>query len=86
MYYVYILQSLKDYGFYTGYTSNIENRIKEHNSGKTQSLKRRIPLQVIYKEEFSTRIDAIKREKAIKKYKGGSTFHKLIDEFKIVHQ
>jgi len=86
MYYVYILQSLKDYGFYIGYTSNLENRIKEHNSGKTQSLKRRTPLQVIYKEELLNRIDAIKREREIKKYKGGTRFHKLIGGLKLVHR
>jgi len=86
MYYVYILQSLKDYGFYIGYTSNLENRIREHNSEKTQSLKRRTPLQVIYKEEFLNRIDAIKREREIKKYKGGARFHKLIRGLKLVHR
>ncbi|MCK9244949.1 MAG: GIY-YIG nuclease family protein, partial [Candidatus Marinimicrobia bacterium] len=35
MYFVYILQSQKDQGFYIGFTSNLEKRIKEHNAGKT---------------------------------------------------
>ena len=36
MYYVYILQSLTDPGkFYTGLTDNPEQRLKDHNSGKS---------------------------------------------------
>lgn len=70
MYFVYILQSNKDNGFYIGYTSNFEKRIQEHNSGKTQSLKHRRPLKLIYFEEFITIKDAKAREKQIKFYKG----------------
>lgn len=33
LHYVYILKSLKDGNFYTGYTSNLEKRISEHNEG-----------------------------------------------------
>jgi len=31
MYYVYILRSIKDGKFYTGFTENIEKRIQKHN-------------------------------------------------------
>ncbi|MBM2820908.1 MAG: hypothetical protein HW405_668 [Candidatus Berkelbacteria bacterium] len=78
MYYVYILRSLKDGKHYIGSTDNLERRINEHNAGKTMSLKRRLPLKIIYQEEYFTRIEAIKREKNIKRYKGGNAFKKLI--------
>jgi len=79
MYLVYILQSNKDNGFFTGYTSNLEKRIHEHNSGKAQSLKHRRPLKQFYFEEFITIKNAKAREKQIKSYNGGKSFKKLIN-------
>ena len=32
MYYVYILQSRRDNGYYIGYTADLKQRLKEHNS------------------------------------------------------
>jgi putative endonuclease len=78
MYFVYILQSEKDRGFYIGYTSKLERRIHEHNSGKTRSLKHRRPLKLIYYDQYATLKDAKDREKQIKSYKGGVAFQKVI--------
>ncbi|MEK7616625.1 MAG: GIY-YIG nuclease family protein [Patescibacteria group bacterium] len=52
MHYVYVLRSLKDKRTYVGCTSNLENRIKEHNSGEIKSTKGRIPFELIYKVEI----------------------------------
>jgi len=70
MYFVYILQSKKDNGFYIGCTSNLEKRIDCHNNGKTQSLRHRRPLEIIYVEEYNDASRAYVREKEIKAYKG----------------
>jgi putative endonuclease len=35
MYYVYILKSVHSNQIYTGYTTDLQKRIKEHNSGKS---------------------------------------------------
>jgi len=78
MHYVYILKSLKDEGFYVGCTENLEKRIEEHNSGKTLSLKKRRPLEIIYVEKYDKVEDAYNREKQIKSYKGGKAFQNLI--------
>lgn len=78
MHYVYILRSLKDDGFYIGCTQNVENRLLEHNKGKTLSLKKRRPLIVVYTEKYCSITDAFKREKQIKSYKGGNEFKKLV--------
>lgn len=48
--------------------------MKEHNSGLTQSLKRRVPLEVIYKEEFVNKKLAFRRERQIKSYKGAPIY------------
>lgn len=49
-YYIYILQSEKDNYFYTGYTSNLRNRINDHNDGKVVSTKSRRPIKLVYFE------------------------------------
>lgn len=65
-YYVYLLKSRVDNKFYTGFTSDLEERLKEHNSGKVTSTKWRKPLEIVY-YEFSLNIeDAIHREKYLK--------------------
>jgi putative endonuclease len=66
MYYVYILKSEKDSKLYTGYTKNLKRRISEHNRGKTNSLKLRRPLKLIYYEVKGSLSEAIKREKYFK--------------------
>ena len=62
MFYIYILKSLKDNKTYVGYTNNIEERIKKHNSGQVKSTKYRLPLKLIFSEEFETSQEARKRE------------------------
>jgi putative endonuclease len=78
MYYVYILRSLKDLKYYIGSTSDIQSRLRFHNSGKQRSSKRRIPFELVYSEEYKTRHEAELREKQIKSYKGGNAFKELI--------
>lgn len=78
MFYVYILKSLKDQGYYIGYTQDLDQRLKEHNRGKSKSVKARAPFKIVYKEKYSNKKEAINRERQIKKYKGGEAFKKLI--------
>ena len=65
-YYVYVLQSKRDHMLYTGYTSNLLNRIQLHNEGKVNSTKNRIPLELIYWEGCLNKKDALQREKYLK--------------------
>jgi putative endonuclease len=67
MYYLYILQSLKDLGYYIGITDNIPKRLEEHNIGKTRSIKNRIPFILKHHEEYKSKTDARKREIELKK-------------------
>ena len=46
-YYVYILKSLVDGKFYTGYTSNLKKRLDEHNKGLTKSTKSSIKEYIV---------------------------------------
>ena len=64
--YVYVLRSLKDKYFYTGYTSGLDNRVKEHNNGKVKSTRNRKPLELVYFEGSRNMDDALHREKYLK--------------------
>ena len=65
---VYLLISkIKDsYVSYVGYTKNIKNRIKLHNSGKGAKFTRGRKWILIYKEKFKSKKEAISREYYIK--------------------
>lgn len=62
MYTVYILQSQKDKRTYVGYTRDLENRLKLHNSGQVDATKHRFPLNVLFTEEFNSEQEAKHRE------------------------
>jgi putative endonuclease len=79
-YYVYILQSLKDNKYYIGSTSDVDKRLKFHNTGLQRSTRNRKPFKLVYKEQLPNKTDALKREKQIKSFKGGKAFKKLIAE------
>ena len=67
MNYVYILKC-KDDSLYTGWTNNLEKRVQAHQSGKGAKYTRaKLPVELVYFEEFEDKIDAMKREYEIKK-------------------
>ena len=66
MNYTYILKC-NDNTLYTGWTNNLEKRLKDHNEGNgAKYTKPRRPVELIYYEEFETKEEAMKREYAIK--------------------
>ena len=67
MNYVYILRCNDD-SLYTGWTNNLEKRIKAHSNGKgAKYTKARLPVELVYFEEVEDKIGAMRREYAIKK-------------------
>ncbi len=66
-YYVYILKC-RDNTLYTGITTDLENRLKKHNSGVGAKYTRgRTPVELMYYESGLDKSHALKREIAIKK-------------------
>ena len=66
MNYTYIVKC-GDGTYYTGWTNDIEKRMKAHNEGKgAKYTKSRRPVKLVYYEEFQTKEEAMKREYAIK--------------------
>jgi putative endonuclease len=81
MFYVYILQSLKDNTFYIGQTNNIKGRIKRHNSGNVKSTANRHPYELVYFETYKLRSESMFREWEIKKKYNTERRKKLVLSF-----
>ena len=68
MYFVYILLC-KDGSYYTGSTNDVEKRFKDHLEGRgARYTKSHKPVKIIYKEEFTSKSKALKREAEIKSW------------------
>ena len=79
--YTYILEC-KDNTYYTGWTNNLEKRLKDHNEGRgAKYTKARLPVSLIYYEEFQTKEEAMRREYAIKRM-SRSEKSKLVCEYR----
>lgn len=80
MYYVYILQSLKNLNYYTGLTKDIKRRLKEHNSKQTKSNKSYAPFIIVYTEKYKTLSEARVREKFFKSGTGREFRDKILKQ------
>lgn len=78
MYYVYILQSLKDKGLYIGYSNNLKRRIKEHQKGLVFATKGRLPIKLIHYQAFLSKEDATDCEKYLKTTRGWERIHRML--------
>lgn len=71
MNYIYIVRC-NDGTYYTGWTNDIEKRVKTHNEGKgAKYTKTRRPVTLVYYESFQTKEEAMRREWEIKQMKRG---------------
>ena len=67
MFYTYILECA-DLSYYTGWTDDIEKRLRAHNAGSGSKYTRaRLPVVLAHLEVFATKSEAMRRECAIKK-------------------
>ncbi|MBI4099323.1 GIY-YIG nuclease family protein [Candidatus Parcubacteria bacterium] len=70
VYFVYIVKSEKDGGFYTGLTKDPQRRLHEHNKSDTKTTRSRKPWKIVYLEQCGSLTDARKREKFLKSGSG----------------
>lgn len=78
MNYIYILKC-SDNTLYTGWTNDLDKRFKIHSQGKgAKYTKGRLPVELVYFEEFDNKVDAMKREYKIKQLSRGEK-EKLIN-------
>jgi putative endonuclease len=80
-YYVYVLQSLRDKGFYIGSTRDLRARLRLHNAGAVRSTSPRRPFEVIFYEAYRSEYDAKRREIYLKSTKGRTTLKTMLQDF-----
>jgi putative endonuclease len=78
-YWLYILRSIKDGKLYVGATKNVENRLKQHNEGVTLSTRYRKPFELIHKECYNIKREALKRERYLKSLKGSKEKKRILE-------
>lgn len=81
MYYVYLLQNTQDYRWYTGFTSDLKNRLSQHNLGKNFSTRFRGPFVLLYYEASLDKSDAQAREKYLKSGPGKKFLRNRLKRF-----
>jgi putative endonuclease len=84
-YYFYILYNPVIDKYYSGQTSNVENRLKFHNQKhKVKYTGKQISAwQLVYTETYPTRSEAVLREKAVKSKKSRKYILKLIEQSRL---
>ena len=67
MFWVYLLKCA-DKSYYAGHTDNLENRLAQHHGKEIPACHTatRLPVMLVYSQEFSTRVEALAAERQIK--------------------
>ena len=81
-FYVYILQSLRDFSFYVGQCDDLDRRMSKHTDGMSKYTASKRPLRLVYFEIHSSQSESIKREKQIKNMKSRKYIELLIKKWK----
>ncbi len=77
-YWVYILESQKDHSFYIGSTTNLEQRVDQHNQGNSKYTSNKTPWKLAYFEELPDKRSMLKREIFLKKQRNKNFYRTLI--------
>lgn len=80
-FYVYTIHSKQSDKMYTGYTSNLIRRVKEHNLGLNQSTKSYRPWTLIHYEGYRNRDDAKREELYLKTSQGGRLLRRRVKDY-----
>jgi putative endonuclease len=70
VFYVYVLRSDNDAGFYIGYSANLRKRLREHKQGLAFATSFRGPWKLIYYEAYLEQADALGRQRYLKSGNG----------------
>ena len=79
-FYVFILQSKKDFSFYVGQCDDLDGRMSCHFDGLSRYTASKRPWRLLYFEVYASRLEALRRERKIKGWKSRVYLEKLILE------
>ena len=77
MFYVYVLRSSKTGRRYVGSCEDLEDRLRRHNDGSSKATRHGLPWVLIYSESFSSRVEAVRRERYFKTGRGRDELDRL---------
>jgi len=80
MFFVYIIYSQKLDRYYVGYTSDLDSRIAEHNTGISSYTSKAADWIMKYHEKFTSREEAMAIERIIKSKKSRRYIEYLISK------
>jgi putative endonuclease len=80
MFTVYVLRSKSTGKLYTGQTEDIGRRIQEHQQGIARYTRMRGPWELVHTEEYSTRSEAMIREKFLKSGHGREWLKEILSK------
>src|ERR1700686_1163470 len=78
MFYVYVLRSGKTGRRYVGFCEDLDDRLRRHNAGESKATKHGIPWTLLHTERFSTRTEALERERYYKTGRGRDELDQLL--------
>ena len=81
VHYIYVLRSLRDDGFYIGYTANLRRRFEQHLQRNSFATSHRGPWKLIYYEAYLEQADALGREKYLKSGAGRRFLRSLLKNY-----
>jgi putative endonuclease len=77
-YYIYTILSLRNYSIYTGFTTNLRQRLQNHSRGLVSASKITIPFKLIHYEYFVNLDDANERIRFLKSAQGKIFLKKIL--------
>ena len=77
-YYIYLIESESSGIWYVGLSQNPEERLKQHNKGKSKYTSSHLPWKLLYKEKIGNLAEARKREKYYKTSAGKRRLKKIL--------
>lgn len=80
-YFTYIIQSIQHNDLYVGYTADLKERLKRHNSGLNISTKSHRPWRIVHYEAYRNDEDAKRREKYLKTSQGSRLLKRMLKEY-----
>jgi putative endonuclease len=78
---VYVLESADDKSWYIGFTTNLKQRLNDHNQGKSTYTSKKSNWRLIYAEMYLNKLDALGREKFLKSGSGHTFIKKQLKNF-----
>ncbi len=75
----YVLRSLRSGELYKGSTADIDQRYRQHQGGQVRSTQHGCPWELVHREEFATRVEAVRRERYLKTGKGREELRRLLE-------